>query len=115
MATRGCIKVIDFNGKVHFRYNHWDSYPMGLGVLLVNVVRDGKIDEFLKEKIDAHNYDEHDCIWGDVEWSYTMDFKRSKMEVHTGAFSKFQCMLTFDDILNNKMEDLVGMMNDVGW
>ena len=35
MGTRGTITII-FNGKKFTVYNHYDSYPMGLGIHLIN-------------------------------------------------------------------------------
>jgi hypothetical protein len=63
MGTRGTITFI-FNGKIIKVYNHWDSYPSGLGVKLINELQillkamsiDEIIEKFNKIKILAHDY-----------------------------------------------------------
>lgn len=38
MGTRGTITII-YQGKLIKLYNHWDSYPSGLGVNLVQEIK----------------------------------------------------------------------------
>ena len=54
MGTRG-IYGFFYKGKFYCFYNHWDSYPRGLGVTLlkelVKIVEEGRLNEW-KEKLE---------------------------------------------------------------
>ena len=51
MGTRGLFGF-HFRGKYYVVYNHWDSYPSGLGYIIVKelqeAIRSGKLEEWIR-------------------------------------------------------------------
>lgn len=53
MGTRG-FRIIRFRGRYYIFYNHWDSYPEGMGKSLVDQIPQDP-DEYQRELIDSVN------------------------------------------------------------
>lgn len=52
MGTRGTI-AFKINGEVKGSYNHWDSYPSGLGNVMLNFLRTGGTSDLSRSQADA--------------------------------------------------------------
>ena len=109
MGTRGYI-VIKFQNKYYRIYNHWDSYPEGLGVNVVNAVKTRKIEK-TKEYVDyiidkfLTNQDNLDItedvrdIVNDVfiEWVYIIDIDNDTFSFTGGKYKPVYCLNEIPD------------------
>ena len=109
MGTRGYI-VIKFQNKYYRIYNHWDSYPDGLGVNVVNAVKTRKIEK-TKECVDyiinkfLTNQDNLDItedvryIVNDVfiEWVYIIDIDNDTFSFTGGKYNPVYCLNEIPD------------------
>jgi hypothetical protein len=105
MGTRGRV-VIYYKRRMVVLYNHWDSYPSGLGVAIAKAIKemleswgiDGIRERFLQARIVTDSYHPHSNAHDlkkifemgefinddtdDVEWVYTLDLDGMSMSVN---------------------------------
>jgi CRISPR/Cas system CSM-associated protein Csm5 (group 7 of RAMP superfamily) len=70
MGTRGHQKVINKRGELKIsHYNQWDSYPSGLGVEILDYLKQGNLDRYQKEldKIRQITDEEAKVVYADSE------------------------------------------------
>lgn len=110
MSTRGCFGW-RFNGEDKIGFNHYDSYPAGLGTDVLNFIRSfGSMDAIkdyaagveLIDDEDADSYDGqsfkqkfydfssfmHDSLF--CEWAYIINVDTGMLEIYRG-FNKDKC------------------------
>lgn len=116
MGTRGFI-VVKFEGKYYRIYNHYDSYPEGLGVEVANVARQAeRTKEYVNkviDKFDSSHYHllvtesasdvENDLL---IEWVYIIDLDAGTFTVNGGYHTPvYQLTSIPDDWLNKFQEE----------
>jgi len=112
MSTRGAIaKALSADGEQWVGiYNHFDSYPTGLGASIFSDVvdkYDGFAIKFIADRIDAKFDGDGDLIWSTdgqdeplfIEWVYVLEPATNTMLVLTGCPAPSQTYLlkTWDD------------------
>lgn len=86
MSTRGTFGF-HRNGKDELYYNHWDSYPDGLGAAFIDYLKNGKTESNWIEEIIANPKERNDeFIWDSLfcEYGYIMNYDTNELEVYTG-------------------------------
>lgn len=85
MSTRGTFGF-HRNGKDELYYNHWDSYPDGLGVAFIDYLKGNKDGNWIEEIL-AHPESRDDNFIKDslfCEYGYIMNYDTNELEVYTG-------------------------------
>lgn len=89
MSTRGCFGYYK-DGISKLCFNHWDSYPKGLGQSFVDSLVAEGIDSFVesfsfKEEDDATEFIK-DSLY--CEWAYVANVDSGKLEIYKGFQKK---------------------------
>lgn len=90
MSTRGTFGF-HRNGKDELYYNHWDSYPDGLGAAFIDYLKNGKTESNWIEEIIANPKERNDEFILDslfCEYGYIMNYDTNELEVYTGFQKK---------------------------
>ena len=95
MSTR-CNVIIKSNGKEFILYHHFDGYPEGVGADLKEKLHIFTKDRSFFNVMDFVNglikadegkgsrgYELTDCIHGDIEYLYIIDFDIRELETHS--------------------------------
>ncbi|MBR4317034.1 MAG: hypothetical protein IKP65_08795 [Alphaproteobacteria bacterium] len=104
MSTRGCVGIV-CNGIEKIGYNHYDSYPEGLGVEVLDFLKGKSYDELknLFEAIHLTNDEKDFQCWGEN------GFKNTFMDDHDfmkdGLFCEYAYLINLD---TRKLEFYVG-------
>jgi len=86
VSTRGTFGF-HRNGKDELYYNHWDSYPDGLGAAFIDYLKNGKTESNWIEEIIANPKERNDEFILDslfCEYGYIMNYDTNELEVYTG-------------------------------
>ena len=90
MSTRGSFGFHE-NGKDELYYNHWDSYPDGLGAAFINFLKgkgeDNWITDIMSDPNARNDYFILDSLF--CEYGYIMNKDTNELEVYVG-FQKEQ-------------------------
>ena len=84
MSTRGTFGF-HRNGKDELYYNHWDSYPDGLGAAFIDYVK-GEDDIWITEEMEKPENRNDEFILDSLfcEYGYIMNYDTNELEVYTG-------------------------------
>lgn len=107
MSTRGAIGF-RFNGTDKIAYNRWDSYPDGLGMSLIEWLKDKTIDELKDECEDIVLVD--DCR--NIAWDgngFNQEFQDAKDFLFDSLFCEYAYIINLD---SNMLEFYTGFNND---
>lgn len=84
MSTRGTFGFHE-NGKDELYYNHWDSYPDGLGAAFIDYLKE-KDNNWIEEIMENPKSRNDDFICDSLfcEYGYIMNYDTNELEVYTG-------------------------------
>jgi hypothetical protein len=121
MGTRGLLGLI-IQAQRHAAYNHWDSYPEGLGKDIVKFILSLEPKDYA---IMEHNF--RDIEWVKEETTPTPELQKyyselgfADLEVDTRSLDNWYCLLrkvqgaaALPEILNGKLKHMIdrGMSN----
>ena len=85
MATRGIVLFETSPHTYRVFYRHYDSYPTGLGLQLIHLLKQAKtlkevVEESHLEDYKTHIYKVEDAflkVQGDIEWIYVIHFEEN--------------------------------------
>ena len=105
MSTRGAVGII-YNNKEKIGYNHFDSYPSGLGNELLTFLKDKTIDELktLFSNIKIMKESDKDA-WDWYNHTFNTEFLDQHLFLIDSLFCEYAYLINLD---TNKFEVYVG-------
>lgn len=93
MGTRGAVGFYK-DGKEKVGYNHWDSYPSGLGQVVVNYLKGKTIDELKKFCDEIKLTGSHNALNDEEE--FNSEFEDYKTFLHDSLFCEYAYIINLD-------------------
>lgn len=107
MSTRGAVGIIK-NGIEKIAYNHWDSYPSGLGQDILNWLKGKSINDLETEFDNIVLINEHkECGWNGK--GFNSEFQDAKDFLFDSLFCEFAYIINLD---TNMLEFYIGFNRD---
>lgn len=105
MSTRGAVGII-FNGEEKIGYNHFDSYPEGLGNEILTFLKGKTIDDLktLFSNITIIENSDND-VWNWQSHTFNTEFLDEHNFLIDSLFCEFAYLINLD---SNKLEVYVG-------
>ena len=105
MSTRGAVGII-FNNEEKIGYNHFDSYPSGLGNEILTFLKGKTIDELkhIFSNIVVENNSDND-VWNWQTHTFNTKFEDESRFLIDSLFCEYAYIINLD---SNKLEVYVG-------
>lgn len=98
MSTRSQIRVIE-NGKHFDLYHHCDGYFEGVGSELKDALeKNASAFGLIASLMEDEQYEKTDCLHGDVEFYYELDFDENVFKGYALEFSPWREGAKFSDL-----------------
>lgn len=109
MSTRGAVGII-FNGEEKIGYNHFDSYPDGLGTELITFLKGKTIDKLkdIFSNIKIIENSDND-VWNWQSHAFNTEFNDEHRFLIDSLFCEFAYLINLD---TNKLEFYEGFNLD---
>lgn len=95
MSTRGAVGF-HFGGVDKIAYNHWDSYPSGLGHSVLDYLKDKTLNELKDEFEDINLISEHNEYgWNGIGFNH--EFQDASDFLRDSLFCEYAYIINLDD------------------